>query len=65
MAKTINQILKKIPDKERTTLTFITREGKEYIVTRGKDAYYLYEHIGSGYKYLKSRAKDPCFPECY
>ncbi len=65
MAKTINQTLKEIPKKETTTLTFTNREGVIYIVTRGADAYYLYEKIDSGYKFLKSRSKDPCFPECY
>lgn len=65
MAKTVNQVLKKIPDKGTTTLTFTNREGVIYIVTRGANAYYLYEKIDSGYKYLKSRAKGPCFPECF
>lgn len=65
MAKTVGQILKKISDKERITLTYTNRKGVIYIVAKGKDAYYLYQKIDNTYKYLKSRAKDPCFPECY
>lgn len=66
MPKRINETFKNLPKSEIVNLTF--DDGKKiYIVTRDSDRtnYYLYEKISNGYKYLKSRKKDPCFPECY
>lgn len=65
MAKTVNQLFKKIPVKEIIMLTFDNLKGQTYIITKGKDAFYLYGKTETGYKYLKSRKKDPCFYECY
>lgn len=66
MPKKVNEKIKKLPKSEIVNLTF-NNGSKVYIVTRDNDRtnYYLYEKVDSGYKYLKSRKKDPCFPECY
>lgn len=65
MPKKINEELKEIPKSEKVTMTFIGAEGQKYTVTQGKDGFFLYQNIKQGYRFLKSRSKDPCFPECY
>lgn len=66
MAKRINELLKFIPKNETVCLTF-DNSNIVYIVVRANSdgCYYLYEKVPSGYKYMKSRKDDPCFPECY
>lgn len=65
MAKKINSIVKKIPSGEIVSLTFKKSKDEIYIVTKTRDnsGYYLYEKVAGGYKYLKSRKKDPLFQE--
>lgn len=65
MSKKINEVLKEIPKNEIIILTFIGSESQKLIVTQGKEGFYLYQSTDAGYKFLKSRSKDPCFPECY
>lgn len=65
MSKKINEIIKNFPKSETVCLTFI-KGTKKYKVTRDRDkTYYLYEETENGYIFLKSRKRDPCFPECY
>lgn len=65
MPKKINEVLKEIPKSEMVIMTFIGSSEQKLIVTRGKEGFYLYQSTDTGYKFLKSRSKDPCFPECY
>lgn len=65
MPKKINEVLKEIPKSEMVIMTFIGSSEQKLIVTRGKEGFYLYQNTDKGYKFLKSRSKDPCFSECY
>lgn len=65
MPKKINEVLKEIPKSEMVIMTFIGSSEQKLIVTRGKEGFYLYQNTDKGYRFLKSRSKDPCFPECY
>ena len=65
MPKKINEVLQEIPKSEKVTMTFIGESGQRLTVTQGKEGFYLYQNTDKGYKFLKSRSKDPCFPECY
>lgn len=65
MPKKINEVLKEIPKSEKVIMTFIGSSEQKLIVTRGKEGFYLYQNTDKEYKFLKSRSKDPCFPECY
>lgn len=65
MPKKINEVLKEIPKSEKITMTFIGSEGQRYTVAQSKEGFYLYQNTEQGYTFLKSRSKDPCFPECY
>lgn len=65
MPKKINEVLKEIPKSEMVIMTFIGSSEQKLIVTRGIEGFYLYQNTDKGYRFLKSRSKDPCFPECY
>lgn len=65
MPKKINEVLKEISKSEMVIMTFIGESGQRLTVTQGKEGFYLYQSTDTGYKFLKSRSKDPCFPECY
>lgn len=65
MPKKVNEVLKEIPKSEKITMTFIGESGQRLTVTQGKEGFCLYENTDAGYKFLKSRSKNPCFPECY
>ena len=65
MPKKINDVLKEIPKSEKVIMTFIDEAGQRLTVTQGTEGFYLYQNTDKGYKLLKSRSKDPCFPECY
>ena len=65
MPKKINDVLKEIPSSEKIIMTFIGSDDKKLIVTQSKDGFCLYQNTSDGYKFMKSRSKDPCFPECY
>ena len=65
MPKKINDVLKEIPKSEKVIMTCIDEAGQRLTVTQGTEGFYLYQNTDKGYKFLKSRSKDPCFPECY
>ena len=65
MPKKINEVFKEIPKSEMVIMTFIGESGQRLTVTQGKEGFYLYQNIDKGYRFLKSRSKDPCFQECY
>ena len=65
MPKKINDVLKEIPKSEKVIMTFIDEAGQRLTVTQGTEGFYLDQNTDKGYKFLKSRSKDPCFPECY
>ncbi len=65
MPKKINEVLKEIPKSEKVIMTFVGSSGQKLTVAQGKEGFYLYQNTNKGYKFLKSRSKDPCFPECY
>lgn len=66
MPKKINEILKCLPKTETVCLHF-NNGNKKYKVTRDNrdNTYYLYEESDNGFMFMKSRKRDPCFPECY
>lgn len=65
MPKKINEVFKEIPKSEMVIMTFIGESGQRLTVTQGKEGFYLYQNTDKGYRFLKSRSKDPCFQECY
>lgn len=65
MPKKINEVFKEISKSEMVIMTFIGESGQRLTVTQGKEGFYLYQYTDKGYRFLKSRSKDPCFPECY